>query len=681
LRYCHTPEEFNRRSFDIRRARSIGIPRGQPRELELDFGFRVWRLRADSQEEARRWVVLLEAARLISGNCATPMGDFDNDDVYSDDESALSSLSTADSCMTGDTEDPGGIASRIRAAGFSRRVASCPYASATSGVTRSIPSKTGDDEAKTAAKADADAAAQAVAAAQAAAAAMDRLEVDTARLDQKFDAWLRQGGDCRVDGKLMASGLDRAVADLWTTMGARADTKRMSAAETAVGALTGPLTSEPELLGHAVEHFLSEYLWRIQCRLERWLQEGDVLAPEVADVVQWFLFDAKPTLECFNAGVTKLTMNPFASWYDIADGIENLLLREWESHACDEVEKEVNFAFSPPVASRALAHEITDVNLVLKILDGAQEQWIAWRDHQAASERAVSVLIASLNAALRHHRLSTRSLVHESSNTWRSKHERLNNALQGLGQRASSMSRIAKKASGTLVCGGHTQRGNPTSPRSDVAAAAVVATRLAEACGAAAAGAISSVAVCVEVLKAFKGAFEREAAARCKQLTEAYFAAEYYEVLRSLRPCLRGRGLCASGGACDSAQDFLEEVFGPTPTPCAAIACDLLTRQLLHRWSRKFCRARPRLSAHPELVELIASDERSLRGLVRRWGTESLWSKDGMDEPVELLTAVRSLLESPSPGTFAIGLSKLERLAGAEQGPALADAVRASLNR
>lgn len=369
-------------------------------------------------------------------------------------------------------------------------------------------------------------------------------------------------------------------------MGTRADAWRMSAAE-ALGALSGPLRTEPEFLGHAVEHFLSEYLSRMQRHLERWVQEGDVLAAELADVVQWFLFDAKPSLECFNAGVAELAMNPFSSWYDIADAIENLLLREWESRACDEVDIEVQSAYAPIVESRQVAREAAHVNLVLRIFDGAQEQWIAWRNHQAASERAVSVLIAALNAVLRCYCLSTRSLVHETSSTWRSKNERLNRALHGLGRRASSVSRIARKASGTMVCGGQAQRECPSPPRSDVAAAAVEAAQLAEACGAAATGAISSVAVCVEVLQAFKGAFEREVAARCKLLTESYFAAEHHEVLRGIRPGQRGRGqLCASGGACDSAHDFLEEVFGSTPTPCTAIACDLLTRHLLQRWAR-----------------------------------------------------------------------------------------------
>jgi len=540
-------------------------------------------------------------------------------------------------------------------------------------------SKAKDDEAKAAAIKEA----AAKAAAQAAAAAMDRLEVDESRLDQKFDTWLpRDGG--RLDGKLVASGLDQAMTDLWVTIGACADAKRMkrmSAAEMALDALREPLGTEPEFLGHAVEHCLSEYLLRMQRNLERWVQEDDVLAVELADVVQWFLFDAKPSFGCFNDGFAKLTTNPFSSWYDIADAIEGLLLREWESRACDEVDLRVQSAYAPLIDSREVARDHAHINVVLRVFGGAQEQWLAWRNHQAASERAVSVLIAALNAVLRWYRLSTESLVPQAPSAWRSKHERLNKALQGLGRRASSLSRITRKASGAWTCGAHAQRELQSPPKSYVAAAAVEAAQLADACKVAATGAISSVAACAEVLQAFQGAFEREAAIRCKLLADSYFAAEYHEILQAVRPGQRGRGqLCNPGGACDSANDFLEEVFGLMPTPCTGIACDLLTRHLLRRWTRQFCRARPRLSTQPELVELILSDERALKGLAQRWGAESLWSESGKDDPVHLLSVVCSLMKDPTPDTMAIGLPKLEELAGAEQGATLADVVRSSLH-
>lgn len=86
------------RSFDLRRMQSIHIPPqgpmeswlGQPRELELNFGFRVWRLRAANAEDARKWLTLLDAARLVAGE---PLEEDPDDTTNWDSDSASSASS------------------------------------------------------------------------------------------------------------------------------------------------------------------------------------------------------------------------------------------------------------------------------------------------------------------------------------------------------------------------------------------------------------------------------------------------------------------------------------------------------------------------------------------------------------------------------------------------------------
>merc|ERR1711988_1692052 len=109
------------------------------------------------------------------------------------------------------------------------------------------------------------------------------------------------------------------------------------------------------------------------------------------------LFDMRPSLELFECGLSKLEAVRPTNWEHIADAIDTLLLSQWEARCCDEVFR------------RCEATVNADVSL--QVLHAATAHAKAWRGHAAACDRAVTVLIAALNAVLRAHRNKVRALL------------------------------------------------------------------------------------------------------------------------------------------------------------------------------------------------------------------------------------------------------------------------------
>lgn len=112
FRYHKRPGAPPLKAFDLRQMRGVKIVQGSwrwgpPREMELDFGFRTWRLRAANAEDARRWLTLLDAARLVAG---APLGQDEHDTMDSDDGFDSSPASTMTSGRQTSARGSGAVA-------------------------------------------------------------------------------------------------------------------------------------------------------------------------------------------------------------------------------------------------------------------------------------------------------------------------------------------------------------------------------------------------------------------------------------------------------------------------------------------------------------------------------------------------------------------------------------------
>lgn len=647
LQYSADPTAVAKRSFDLRRARHVGLISGQPREIELDFNFRKWRLRASTPEEARRWVLLLDAARLLASGDDV---DFDHD--CSDDDSLGSS-------------------------------------SASTGVASSA--HTGEPTPRSSQKARASAAPEMPPAPPIA----DVLEVSPEKLDAQFAEWLPVASwGKRVAGappsKRVRSGLELALAGLWMEFGAAGETCCCGPEEAAAVIAHRPRSADPpEAVRAVVENLLLEYLTRMRERLERWIQECDPLAEEVADTIDWVLLDACASFEAFEAGVEALASAEEPSWRDLLEDITCFLLGEWESRSCDEVSARCRQAApraaeAPSVSSGAPAcpdpleaWSVAKHKEELSLLKVVTAQWESWRHHEVACDRAASVLVASLSAALRSFRSRERDLMGSSGDQKASEklrartRERFLRLLRELRQRA------LKKSVGAF--GAH------VPPAAAVAAAASEAASFAEFCGAARVpgGNHAAAAMCAELLEAFAAAFRHESAELCLVLAEVHFVATHRSTLRSISFDARqvsaaaGRGEGALRGASAAAAAFLQEHCGAASGLCRSLACDAVSQVLAHRWARQFRRAAPRLSACPALPRVVAADEDLLLTLATDWGAITAWTA-AASSPVQPLTEVREILEQgpQSPASQAACAGRLTTMLGARSGQSLAETAR-----
>jgi len=429
-----------------------------------------------------------------------------------------------------------------------------------------------------------------------------------------------------------------------------------------------------------------------------------------------------PELRRFEVGAAELAAgSPPDAWRGIAGSIERLLLGEWETRSCDEVCRrcEAAYATSPTAAGAAPAQaDLGRAGAVLNVLRDTTRQGDAWHGHAAACDRSTSVLIAALNAVLRLHRGCVRALLAPiASATAAPSGAGGGSAGNGGGGSAGSSGCFAVGGGGgtrarlsrvisrigrhPLLQGGATEDQLPLAPsRAEIVAMAVEAAKLAGFCsgakaegeaaeelGTAVVAASESVAaasqVCVDVVAAFGGAFERLGEELSAVLAEVHFAGECRQVLkdvsfgpRALREAAASppRGVLA--GACEAASNFLDEALpGDAPALCRGLACDAVGRLVARLWVRAFRRAPPRLSSCPTLPAAIAADEAALQLLAERWGAGVRW-KDLASDPVHPLREVREMLAGQSTELVAIGAGRLEVALGAEHGALLANAVR-----
>jgi len=319
--------------------------------------------------------------------------------------------------------------------------------------------------------------------------------------------------------------------------------------------------------------------------------------------------------------------------------LERMLLAEWETRSCDEAFWicEDTFACSDTGRNQPRTYAI------LQLLEAATASGNTWRGHEDASDRAASVLIATLNATLRSFRASVRLLRlapqlreqrPEASGPLvrgRNRSRRITRTIQRLGQQAFLELQKAASCADTSTV----EDAGPSA----TALALLEASELAAFCQEAAPKQRHSscpatvVALCEEVLSAFAAAFEAEAASLAWALAKLHFECQHGSMVKatgvysgSQAPLslAQGQGSLAAQAA-PAAANFLGSVLSAAGGRSLRPEGLRLARQLGGRalaqllaaaWVRHFTKRPPRTSAWGEpLAVAIAADAAALRHL------------------------------------------------------------------
>lgn len=638
LRYMQSPSSSVKKTFNLRKAQTLSVAEDQPRELNLDFGHRCWRLRAADAGEARRWLVLLEAGRLMAGSADDgDASDSDADDLQSVCSVPSSNSTTAESFSSMEPLTPK-FGAKGRAEKVHWRPAPPPIA--------------------------------------------DTLEVNTQELDQKFDSWLPFTEEAMppAPATLVCDGLTRALHALWLQLceacaAALADeklrleasrTRPAVAAERAIAALLQG-QSDTFAARESLETFLGEYLVRILRRLKHWLEMYDPPADEVAMIAQWLLFQAEPVLFPFCDRAESFAGEPLEHSKQTVLSIEQLLLREWESRSCEEASALCSYIFEGHYVEEA-----GRVNLaqLLRRLDDAVGAWRPWRSHDAACNRAASVLVATLNAALRSHHAASRALVMEAAKLRTSRRRTLPKMLDVGRQALQELQKVGSCKSDA--------RDQKVSEEL-VAVAAEDAVQLATFCCSAVPleGWAGAKKVCEEVLHAFAAAFESEASSLTSALAIIHhhhrrhaLKIESFDTL--LRKNAGNAGILPPATIREWAR-FLEGFSDVLQRRIGGSVVELLA----FAWVQNFVRAPPQLSVWGNrLFIAFDADEAALTSLAP--------DSPELQKFVQLINIMRSFLQEGVPRRWQ-DLGKAERtlqeLLAEDQGRALAQALWQSATR
>mmetsp|Transcript_51361 Transcript_51361/g.115778 ORF Transcript_51361/g.115778 Transcript_51361/m.115778 type:complete len:784 (-) Transcript_51361:68-2419(-) len=445
--------------------------------------------------------------------------------------------------------------------------------------------------------------------------------------------------------------------------------------------------------------YLQEYLHQVHSRLHRWVKDTDPLADEVKDTVLWLLEDLRTTIE---ASCPRKEHDGARDLCKQLASLEDFLLGEWETRFCDELFRRSEAAFAMP--ADAAAENFTPVQqrlaLARDILRLAANSSTAWKEHPAACDRSVSVLLSTLNNLLRSYRGMIRVFVAPpptpppvpsggGEGRRNSVRHAATQALRGFRHKPHG-----KDATGT------------TCSMTDVAYLALEVASLAESCQKEKAAA-GSEGCKASMLDVFAGAFEREAAELCAMLVEVHFRGTCRQALhgiaiptpsfaRSLsgrRSSSRRRGGGGGGSsekrlgsldtACTVAAGFVEDLLPSShlvPKLLRELLGTAIAWVLVGRWASGFCRAAPRLAGKAALLNAVAADEASLSQLGKRLAIEEKWLGLGSSNPRRPLMDVALLLGSPSEQVGGQCLENLRASLGPEKGQTLADtAKRAAL--
>jgi len=235
---------------------------------------------------------------------------------------------------------------------------------------------------------------------------------------------------------------------------------------------------------------------------------------------------------------------------------------------------------------------------------------------------------------------------------------------------------------------GKQERGSPSTPASRAAGAAAVAeaARLTSFCREAQVELTPTpdTDVCLDVLLAFAGAFEREGSQLCAFVAEAHFAELHRQTLKEISFGSSFHEASRLVGVCEVARSFLDETLANPDTFGSAQICDAVIRKIVQHWIRAFRRGPPRLASQTasSATTSMDADMALLRQLSAQFGAEALWvSAASTDDPLQPLREVRQMLSDPSTENISLGAARLEAVLGVEGGAALASAVRQAIAR
>eukprot|EP00933_Yihiella_yeosuensis_P047001 TRINITY_DN4261_c0_g1_i2.p1 TRINITY_DN4261_c0_g1~~TRINITY_DN4261_c0_g1_i2.p1 ORF type:complete len:941 (+),score=156.82 TRINITY_DN4261_c0_g1_i2:187-3009(+) len=715
LRYHANPGGVTKRSFDLRKVQQMSIDESLPRELELDFGFRVWRLRAESPEVARRWLFLLEAGSLVGGNDCNIEGT-GNDDLSDDDSSLSSCTSTADSLSSSKPSTPK-FGGRKGFAGVTGPLTpSTPVAPAVL-----LPSPT----------------------------IADQLEVDPKKLDARFQAWIPTfavkddaidnekgcSGRERVDSKALCAGMTLAFHGLWGDISGTSSAGSSSrptpspplnkASKQALAKIRMMAASPGQsgtIVHDAIEGILSEYLLRLHASLERWIQLCDPMADEVADVIQWLLVEGGPALRLFENGAVEVAKQSLSQSSDLMQAIERLLFSQWEARSCDEAFWTCEGVFSSPLTN--VAEEKARAQTVLEMLDASVKTCLKWRFHPEAFEQAASVLIASLNAALRSYRKVTRPLLGKQEpaisddHAKRSTKKRITRAFRRFRTRTLHELQKASTCMDASAVGEQTQAGLT----SEILANAIsIATAIASFCfdqsenadlvadvgQTSTRGTSATSTLCTEVLAVFAGAFKGDASGLASILVKSHYEEKHCRLLSAVSFRSLPTHSASSSGT--------EGLLGP-PHLAALIFVDenlprvandkgnqmsrnllgtAIGKVLMRLWLRRFSQRPPKLSSWGKsfLLSTIAADRNMLNELVvlgdkgagqcqqaLSTGSETA-SNHPVAKPLCIIFKLVASCSTMSVEEFAAAEENLKELVGSKQGTEAVQAVRWTTQR
>lgn len=608
LRYMQSPASAIKKSFDLRKLCRLSADGGQ--ELELDFGFRSWRLRSADVASARRWMVLLEAARLTGG-----AGEDVSECEDSDEESTSCAVSSILSITTATS------------------TASEPEPS-----TPKFGSKAKPQPAIT-----------------------EVLEVDCRLLDQQFSAWLPFLQEQMVFGDrsaaAVADGLSFALRHLWALICRVADDEvpeapleASQAAERAMLAIASQGASH-KMMRESLDRLIGEFLSRMQQAVEEWLQMIDPGAEDLSHLSQWLLFEARPAIIHF-CDAAESFAGRLEHSRTVHDSLEKLSLREWESRSCEESAALFAQIFE------GYGEAVPDVASALRRLGAAAALWRRWRGHVEATERAASVLVASLNAALRSQRAAVQPLRQEVQIfiLTRKRRRSFRRTLQDF----QKMGACGEKSYGCSEEVLHQ--------------ALQDAVQLGSFCRSAAAepgfwASETTTAMCVEVLSSFAKAFESEVSSLAEALVSVHATSHGDDV--RIQRFSTGEDAGVLTHAARGWARFLETLPGNvTLHPCRRAAVALMA----NTWTQHLIRFPPRGWSASRMLSVLQADEAAAIQVER--GERGEPGAPELERFVAVLAALRRILRNGKPEweDLANAEAELQRLLDEDTGRALAQA-------
>lgn len=353
------------------------------RVLELDVvdSSSPQQLRADTPEAMRRWLYVLEAACLVgsthsspSSTCCTARGSKCASEIAPGDswETASASPSTPSGDKDPLAEQPSGVSLDTTTSDASLCESDGPRTLDSLEIPSANPVEVPLEIQE------------------------DFFQLDHEELKRQIAAWLDTSQWHAKSHEKRKGG--EVLQVLWNALGGCLKDDGISPAS-AIAAVKKQRMEKGSVasLNAAIEAVTAEFLKQLRQSLSALLEDASVQASEVEDISSWWLLDARPAIEEFEQGVAEEGFR-LVDWRPRANDLEHALLSEWEVRCCEELSAACETAC---FSTQKGQDDGLQLDAVLNPLRIAVRQIDHWNSRQAVRDRAVSVLIAAMNAALR----------------------------------------------------------------------------------------------------------------------------------------------------------------------------------------------------------------------------------------------------------------------------------------